>query len=133
MPKWNTGEPIYPHPDPEYGGNGNGSDPPDVVGPDRPATVAAAGSDRYLHGAGMDNPVQSVQWYEAILFANLLSVERGLRPCYYWDEALTILIMEGDISWGNPSCDWAANGYRLPSEGEWERFCRAGHNHPFCR
>jgi len=83
------------------------------------------------YGAGPDNPVQNLTWYEAVLFANLASVTRGLPRCYWTDAAFTQPLDAFNYTAGVVYCDWTAGGYRLPAEGEWERFGRAGSTTPF--
>lgn len=78
------------------------------------------------YGAGPGNPVQGVTWSEAVLFANILSQVNGLRPAYYTDPGLTTPVTAGNIQSGALVCDFDANGYRLPTEGEWEYLARGG-------
>jgi formylglycine-generating enzyme len=77
------------------------------------------------------HPVQYNSWYESVLFANLLSLQNGFTRCYYMNEGFTIPIDSTNYTTGPFFCNFAANGYRLASEGEWEYFTRAGTTTPF--
>lgn len=81
----------------------------------------------------LNNPVNRVNWYIAITYCNKKSIAENLTPCYSvdgvtdWAElAFESIPTRKNTAWNEATCNFEADGYRLPTAAEWEWLARGG-------